>query len=131
MEEYVNLMLISHSREVANGLKEMIEQVATNIKVVAIGGTANGEIGTDVATICKALEEIEEEGSTLIFYDIGSAKINASLALELKELPDVEIVEAPLVEGSYLAAVKASIGKSAQDIKQKLEQYFPNFFQDM
>ncbi len=129
MEPKVNIMLISHSRDIAKGLKALITQIAPTVPVLAIGGNREGGLGTDMEMISEALDGVRDQGHTLIFYDMGSAKMNADLVLELKGLQTVEIVEAPFVEGAYLAAVKASIGKTAQEIKLDLERNFPNFLQ--
>jgi len=48
----------------------------------------------------------------VLLYDLGSAKMKAEIAIELAESIEVKLVEAPLVEGSYVAVVEASMGKA-------------------
>lgn len=125
MDEYTSIIIVSHSEKVAQGIQELIAQIAGNIVVEVAGGTDTGEIGTSVKKITRAIERAESPKGTLLFYDIGSAKMNAEFTLEMKEYDDVNIIDAPLVEGAYVAAVKASIGKSAEEIKQNLQALFP------
>lgn len=129
MNDLVSIVIVTHSEKVAVGIKEMIGQIAEQIVVEVAGGTDDGDIGTSLGKINDAIERAASPNGTLIFYDMGSAKMNVQFALEVGSFAHVEIVDAPLVEGAYIAAVKASIGKSATEIKQKLHEFFPNFFQ--
>lgn len=131
MDEFVSIVIVSHSEEVAFGIKEMIEQISDQLVVETAGGTNDGGIGTSLEKIKGAIKRASSPKGTLIFYDMGSAKMNVQFAVETNAFSDVEIVDAPLIEGAYIAAVKASIGKSAHEIKQKLHEYFPNFFQNV
>lgn len=128
MNNLTSIVIVSHSEKVASGIKEMIEQISKQIVVEIAGGTSNGEIGTSLEKINRAIKKANSPKGIVVFYDIGSAKMNAQLALEFNDLKDVEIIDAPLVEGAYVAAVKASIGKSAKEIKRNIEEEFPNFF---
>jgi len=129
MNEFVSIVIVSHSEKIALGIKEMIEQIADQITVEVAGGTESGQIGTNLTKINQAIERAASSKGVLMFYDMGSAKMNAQFAMEISEHKNVEIVDVPLVEGAYIAAVKASIGKSAVEIKQKLHEFFPDFFQ--
>lgn len=131
MNEYVSIVIVSHSEKIATGIKEMIGQIADKIVVEIAGGTSDGDVGTSLEKINDAIKRASSPRGTLIFYDMGSAKMNVQFALEVGSFNRVEIVDAPLVEGAYIAAVKASIGKSATEIKQKLHEFFPNFFQNV
>ena len=131
MNKLASIVIVSHSELIAKGIKEMIAQISGDIVVEVAGGTSSGEIGTSLNKITKAIENASSEKGVVIFYDIGSAKMNVQLALEVNTYENVEIIDAPLVEGAYIAAVKASIGKSAQDIKRNIEDDFPNFFKNV
>lgn len=131
MNKLASIVIVSHSELIAKGIKEMIAQISGDIVVEVAGGTSSGEIGTSLNKITKAIENASSEKGVVIFYDMGSAKMNVQLALELHSYHHIEIIDAPLVEGAYIAAVKASIGKSAQDIKRNIEDDFPNFFKNV
>jgi len=120
--EYVSLVLISHSKEVAEGLKKILNQVQPDVKVAAAGG-ADGEIGTNALAIKEAIESVYSEKGAVILFDLGSALINAELALEmLGGDKAVRIADAPLVEGAYAAVVEAGMGSSLEEVVQSAEK---------
>lgn len=121
---YVGIVLISHSEKVTSGLKEIIRQVIYDVPVEAAGGTDDGQIGTSIEKIKTAIQQVDQNRGVLVFYDLGSAKMNAELAIELADLQQIQLVEAPLVEGAYVGAVEASIGKSMEEIMESIEQSF-------
>ncbi|SFQ03119.1 dihydroxyacetone kinase phosphoryl donor subunit DhaM [Salibacterium halotolerans] len=113
------VIIVSHSEKIAEGINDLVSQTKQpDVHVFAAGGTEDGEIGTSADKIQHALQQADNEAGTLVFYDIGSALMNAELALDM--LPDlegnVEIVNAPVVEGTYVAVVEAGMGKSLEDI---------------
>ncbi|MBM7551626.1 dihydroxyacetone kinase phosphoryl donor subunit DhaM [Thalassobacillus pellis] len=120
----VGIVLVSHSEKVASGIKDILEQAVGEVNVKAAGGM-EGEIGTSLEKIQEALQNISTSEGALIFYDLGSAKMNAEAAIEMLELDNVHVVEAPILEGAYLAAVEASIGKSVQEILESIKKEFP------
>ena len=113
---YVGIVLVSHSEKVVIGVKEIIRQVVTDVPIELAGGTEDSFIGTSVEKIAAAIKQADQGAGVLVFYDLGSAKMNAELALELSDLPQVEIVEAPFIEGAYIGAVESSIGKNKSEI---------------
>lgn len=113
---YVGVVLVSHSEKVVIGVKEIIRQVVTDVPIELAGGTEDNLIGTSVEKITAAIKQADQGAGVLVFYDLGSAKMNAELALELSDLPQVEIVEAPFIEGAYIGAVESSIGKNKSEI---------------
>lgn len=122
--EYVGIVLISHSKKVAEGVKEIIQQVIRDVPVETAGGTDDGEIGTSIEKINRAIDRAYSSKGVLLFYDLGSAKMNAELAIELVKKEKIELVEAPLVEGSYVAAVESSIGKDLETIIETINKEF-------
>jgi|SRR5690625_25573 len=121
---YVGIVLISHSEKVTIGLKEIIRQVIHEVPVEAAGGMDDGQIGTSIEKIKTAIQQANQNRGVLVFYDLGSAKMNAELAIELADLQQIQLVEAPLIEGAYVGAVEASIGKSMEEIMESIEQSF-------
>lgn len=118
----MGLVLVSHSSTLVDGLREMVAQVAgDDVPVVTAGGTEDGRLGTSAPRIAAALRTALEAGAddVVVLLDLGSAALSLELAIE--ELPDVDrtrvhISEAPLVEGSVLAAVQASVGASVDEV---------------
>jgi PTS hybrid protein len=118
----VSLVLVSHSKSLAEGLRDMVVQVTGDkVHVAAAGGTADGRLGTNAEAIIDALRAIlaASGDGVLVLLDLGSAWLSVEMALE--ELSDTErarvhVSEAPLVEGAVLAAVQASIGGTLTEV---------------
>jgi dihydroxyacetone kinase phosphotransfer subunit len=118
----VGLVLVSHSGMLADGLRDMVAQVAgEDVAVGVAGGTDDGRLGTSAPRIAAALRSTlaASPDGVLVLLDLGSAALSLELALEDLEPADrerVRISEAPLVEGAILAAVQASLGASLLEV---------------
>jgi dihydroxyacetone kinase phosphotransfer subunit len=116
----VSLVLVSHSKMLADGLREMVMQVAgERVRVAAAGGTADGRLGTNADAVVEAIRAADDGDGVLVLLDLGSAWLSVEMALE--ELSDAErarvcVSEAPLVEGAVLAAVQASVGARLAEV---------------
>ena len=116
----VSLVLVSHSKMLAEGLREMVMQVAgERVRVAAAGGTADGRLGTNADAVVEAIRAVDSADGVLVLLDLGSAWLSVEMALE--ELSDAErarvcVSEAPLVEGAVLAAVQASVGAPLSEV---------------
>ncbi len=121
----VGLVLISHSARLAEGLREMVCQVARlDHQVAAAGGSASGGLGTSAEAIRQAIDAVDGPDGVLVLMDLGSAVMTAELVLE--DLPParrarVRLSNAPLVEGAIVAAVQASIGASLDEVATAAE----------
>ncbi|MDC3412148.1 dihydroxyacetone kinase phosphoryl donor subunit DhaM [Aquibacillus sp. 3ASR75-11] len=122
---YVGIVLISHSPKVAEGIKDIIRQVMKEVPVETAGGTDDHEIGTSVEKIQAAIERADGGKGVLLFYDLGSAMMNAEVAVELSESEDVKVaVDLPLLEGSYVGAVESGMGKSLDEVLAAVKKAF-------
>ncbi len=121
----IGIVIVSHSHKVAEGVKELADQMAQNrVKIAAAGGVDEETIGTNAERIYAALQEVAGEDGTLVLLDLGSAVMSAQMAIEM--LPDdarekVVLSEAPLVEGAIIAAVEASIGNDLEKVSAAAE----------
>jgi PTS hybrid protein len=105
----VSLLIVSHSTQLAAGVKEFASQVAGGeVRIADAGGTADGSLGTSVERIQNALQEVASPDGTLVLVDLGSAVLSVEMAIESLGAARVQISDAPLVEGAYLAALEAS-----------------------
>ncbi|MFB4167872.1 dihydroxyacetone kinase phosphoryl donor subunit DhaM [Virgibacillus sp. JSM 102003] len=121
---YVGIVLISHSNKVAEGIKDIIRQVIKEVPIEIAGGTDENDIGTSIEKIQLAIDRANSGNGVLLFYDIGSAKMNAEVALEMTEIDDIKIIEAPLLEGAYVAAVESGMGKDLNDVYYAIMKEF-------
>jgi phosphoenolpyruvate---glycerone phosphotransferase subunit DhaM len=116
----VGLVVVSHSAKIAEGVVELAAQMAGGVRIRAAGGAADGAIGTDATLIAEAITAVDDGGGALVLVDLGSAVLSAQLAID--ELLDeerrgrVRISAAPLVEGTVVGAVEASIGSDLDGV---------------
>lgn len=132
----MSLVLVSHSRKLAEGLQEMVEQVAgPEVRVTVAGGTEDGRLGTSAPAITEAIRMVDDGHGVLVLIDLGSAALSADLALEDLEPAQrgrVRISPAPFVEGAILAAVEATLGSDLDAVAAAAARAFdlPKLSQD-
>jgi phosphocarrier protein FPr len=119
----VNLVLVSHSKKLADGTAEMVKQMtaseAVTIVTAAGIGEDNQELGTNAAEIVEAIESVYSEDGVLVLMDLGSAVLSTEMALnflseEMKE--NIRVCPAPFVEGAIAAAVQAGLGSDLSTV---------------
>ncbi|EZH65151.1 hypothetical protein DH09_16010 [Bacillaceae bacterium JMAK1] len=120
----VSIFLISHVRELAIGAKRLLQQGNDQVKIVATGGLEDGEIGTSIDQMQLALDELPKDDEVLILYDIGSAKMNAEMLMEMNPDRTISITDAPLIEGGYVAVMMAGLGDDLDTVQQKAESSY-------
>jgi len=117
---FVGLVLVSHSAAIADGLAQLVAQVAgPSVPIVAAGGGPDGTFGTDGGRVLAALREAVGSSGAVVLMDLGSSVLSVRAALG--ELPDdtiarLRIADAPLVEGAIAAGVTASTGGSVDEV---------------
>ncbi|HEX5156980.1 MAG TPA: dihydroxyacetone kinase phosphoryl donor subunit DhaM [Ktedonobacterales bacterium] len=121
----VGLVIVSHSARLAEGVVELASQMAGSVRMVAAGGTDDGELGTSLTKVLNALFAADSADGAVVFVDLGSAALVAEMALE--QLPSwqqarIRIANAPLVEGAVVAAVQASVGGSVDEVAAAAEE---------
>ena len=105
----VGLVVVSHSATLARGVAELAGQMAPDVPLVPVGGTADGGLGTDFDAVSAALAEADGGAGVVLLYDLGSAKMVAEMAAESVG-DSALVVDAPLVTGAVAAAVAAQGG---------------------
>lgn len=115
MTDSIGILLISHVPEIAEGLLLLLKQVAADVSIKAVGGTAENDIGTSFDNILEALQSFQED-EIFAFYDLGSARMNLELAEESSG-KKVTIQPVAFLEGAYVAAslLQADVNRSAID----------------
>jgi dihydroxyacetone kinase phosphotransfer subunit len=125
----VSLIIVSHSHQLAEGVKEMAEQMAgAGVQVAAVGGLIgdSGEwlLGTDAMRIAAAIQAHWSEDGALLLIDMGSALFSAEQAIEFLPIDlstRCTISNAPLVEGAIVAALEASMGRTLAAVNTAAE----------
>ena len=121
----IAFVLVSHSRAVAAGVREMALQMTGGVvPVIACGGMSDGGLGTDACVIADAIRSLAQNEGVLVLCDLGSAILSAEQALDFleeNEKSGVRIADAPFLEGAVLGAIQASAGSSLQEVLETAE----------
>ncbi|NLW15287.1 MAG: PTS-dependent dihydroxyacetone kinase phosphotransferase subunit DhaM [Erysipelothrix sp.] len=105
-------VIVSHSKKIGDGIVDLISEMVTSDEKVTLrsaSGTEDGRIGTSATLILEAFNEMDDHQHIFVFYDIGSSKMSAEMAIELFDEDYVQLVDAPIVEGAFAGAVTASV----------------------
>lgn len=121
----VGMVLVSHSARLAEGAVELAEQMAgPDVRLVAVGGAADGSVGTDPDRIAGAIRSADSGAGVLVVCDLGSAILATESAIETLDgelAARVRLSGGPFVEGAVIASVQASIGQSLDDVLDAAE----------
>jgi dihydroxyacetone kinase phosphotransfer subunit len=122
----VGIVLISHSRGLAEGAAELAGQIAGGARIRAAGGSADGGLGTSTDLIATAIAEADQGDGVVLIPDLGSSVLSArSLLADLAEEPDpprLVLADAPFVEGAVAAAVAASGGLDLDAVAEAAQE---------
>lgn len=121
----VGLVIVSHSYKIAEGIKDLTDQVAPTHKgIICAGGMEDKSIGTDAMRISEAIKQAECGDGVVVLADLGSGIMSAETAIELLEGEEINarLVDAPIVEGSIAAAVTAACGSKLEEVIAAAEQ---------
>lgn len=111
MTETVGIVLVSHSAELAGGLRALLVQIATDaVTVEAAGGTDDGRLGTSYDLVLAAIARADRGAGVVVLPDLGSSVLTARAVLDDDPRPQVVLVDAPFVEGAVAAAVISATG---------------------
>lgn len=116
----VGLVLVSHSEQIAQGLYQLLHEVAKDVPIRYAGGTEDGGIGTSFDRIQTAIEDNPAQ-LLLTFYDLGSARMNLEMVSEFSE-KEVHILSTPLIEGAYSAAALVQAGVPLDQVLKQLDE---------
>ena len=133
----VNLLLVSHSKNLAESVvglaKQMIRSGEVEISIAAGIGEDHQEIGTNAVEIAEAIQDIYSNEGVLVLMDLGSAVLSAQMALDLLP-PDVcqkvRVCPAPFIEGAVVAAAQASSGSNLEIVyREAMDALKPKYDQ--
>jgi dihydroxyacetone kinase phosphotransfer subunit len=123
MNQPVGIVLVSHSAQLAAGLRELVAQIGSDaVPIVVAGGAADGRIGTSYDLVLKAIGEADRGSGVLVLPDLGSSVLTTRTVLDDHPRTDVLLVDAPFVEGAVAAAVTASMGATLKEVAHAAEE---------
>jgi phosphoenolpyruvate---glycerone phosphotransferase subunit DhaM len=120
----VGLVIVSHSASIADGVAELVAQVAgPDVAIITAGGGPDGTLGTDGDRVRAALRRADSGAGAVVLVDLGSALLSVRAALaELDGEANVVLADAPLVEGAISAGVTAATGVPLADVVVAAEE---------
>ena len=122
----VGIVIVSHSPKIAEGAADMVRQmVGDSVPLAWTGGNPDGGLGTDVAAILAAIDRAWSTAGVAILVDLGGAETNSEMAIEMLDSArrdKVVVCEAPIVEGSVMAATEASGGATLEAVRNTAEE---------
>jgi phosphoenolpyruvate---glycerone phosphotransferase subunit DhaM len=125
----VGIVIVSHSAKVAEGAADMVRQmVGTEVPLAYCGGNPAGGLGTSVEAIIGAIDRAWSDNGVAILVDLGGAETNSEMAIEMMPADrqgKIVVCNAPIVEGSVMAATESSGGASLDDVRRIAEELSP------
>ncbi|MBQ8647474.1 MAG: PTS-dependent dihydroxyacetone kinase phosphotransferase subunit DhaM [Oscillospiraceae bacterium] len=118
----VGIVIVSHSKMIADGTAELALQMAPSAPIRAAGGLPDGGIGTDFQRIYDAIEAVNGPDGVVVLFDMGSSMMTAEMAIETLADPNVRLGDGPLVEGAIVAAVSSIMDHSLEEILAVVRQ---------
>ena len=116
----IGLVIVSHSKHIAQGVVELISEVAKDVPITYVGGTEDGGIGTSLIKQIGLFPKIQQI-LLLAFFDLGSAKMNLEMVADFSD-KSIIINRVPIVEGTYTAAALLQAGAELSVIQTQLTE---------
>ncbi|HEM9338062.1 TPA: dihydroxyacetone kinase phosphoryl donor subunit DhaM [Streptococcus agalactiae] len=116
----IGIIVVSHSKNIAQGVVDLISEVAKDVSITYVGGTEDGEIGTSFDQVQQIVEQNDKK-TLLAFFDLGSTKMNLELVADFSE-KNIIINSVPVVEGAYTAAALLQAGADLDSIQSQLAE---------
>lgn len=116
----VGIVLVSHSRELAEATAVLGRQMAPDARVVAAGGLEDGGFGTSYERIEAAIGQVLGDDGVILIMDMGSSVMTTRMVVEDLEDDRVHLADCPFVEGAVEAMVASQGGSPVDDILEGL-----------
>ena len=117
----VGIVIVSHSRNLADSVVEFTGLMAADAKIAAAGGMEDGSFGTSFEKIQKAVESVYSEDGVINLMDMGSAVMTTEMVIEMFDPEKVKMADCPLVEGAVVATIDAVSGMKLEEITEALK----------
>lgn len=114
----LGIVVVSHVPEIAAGIQRLLGQVAQDVSITIAGGTDDNQVGTSLTKITQAFDANHAD-ELLAFYDLGSAKMNLEMAIEMSD-KTVHLYDTALIESAYTAASLLQAGVPLADVEAQL-----------
>lgn len=117
-EDLVGLVLVSHSRVLAEGTADLAREIGVGrVAVVPAGGDVDGGLGTSYEFVERAVEAADRGSGAVLIADIGSSVLTARTFIAESDRA-VRFADAPFVEGAVAAAAAAAAGATLDAVAE-------------
>ncbi|ACR16944.1 dihydroxyacetone kinase [Corynebacterium kroppenstedtii DSM 44385] len=134
----VGVVVVSHSKRLADGLALLASQMAKDVLIVPAGGLDagpedkdnpdGGGIGTSYDAIEAAVNKVVDAGlACAIFTDLGSATMTVEMVVDMLDDEPVRFIDAPLVEATVAGAVAAQQGQDLDGVEREARRAISAF----
>ncbi|MEV6569775.1 PTS fructose transporter subunit IIA [Streptomyces sp. NPDC051577] len=127
-EPAVGIVLVSHSKEVAESVAALATGLAAGgatALVATAGGGPDGGLGTNPELIVAAARAVDRGAGVAVLVDLGSSVLSVKALLLDEELPEgSRLVDAPFLEGAVAAVVTASTGAPLDAVAAAAEEAY-------
>lgn len=115
----VGIVVVSHSNKLAEEIINFVEVLKNEDFSIENGGNSKSEVyGTNPENVIEAIKRADKGAGVLVFVDMGSSVYNALEAKKILEKEiEVEIADAPLVEGIISAVASNFDDTSLEELK--------------
>ena len=114
----LGIVVVSHVPEIAAGIQRLLGQGAQDVSITIAGGTDDNQVGTSLTKITQAFDANHAD-ELLAFYDLGSAKMNLEMAIEMSD-KTVHLYDTALIESAYTAASLLQAAVPLADVEAQL-----------
>lgn len=121
----INILIASHSKDLAKGLTDIIGQMTTDVRIEYSGGDDEGNLGSHFEEIFAKMNELAPEG-LVVFFDMGSSMMNVETAYSMldEDLQEkILIAGSPLVESALEISLSINEETSLEEIREKVSSY--------
>lgn len=117
----VGIVVIAHSRKLAEGVAEVARAMGVGKAVVEpAGGDDHGGLGTSMERLERAVRTADGGDGVVVLADLGSSVLTAKVFAAAAGT-GVVLVDAPLVEGAVVAASMAAAGADLRAVVRAAE----------
>lgn len=117
----VGIVIVSHSKNLAESIVELTGLMAAGASVAAAGGMDDGGFGTSFQKIYEAVDSVYSEDGVIVLMDMGSSVMTTEMVLEAYGSDKVSMADCPVVEGAVVATINAQAGMSREEILESLK----------
>lgn len=115
----VGLVIVSHSRMLAEGVRDATRIMAKECPVAVAGGADDGGYGTSYEKIRRAIESVYSESGVIVLVDMGSAVMTTEMVIEEMGQDNILLLDCPIAEGAVTASLASVCGDDLEAVKEQ------------